>query len=60
VNDRRQLPSQVDGVGNASVHALTAGRTMDMGCVAEEEGSALAKGLCHQLCSFRSFGAFLC
>src|SRR6185437_15432977 len=46
-HDRRQLPGKVDGVANPGVHALTAGRAVDMRGITAEEGASLAEMLRH-------------
>ena len=47
VQDRRQLPGKINGVANSGVHALTAGRTVDVSRIAEQESPAFAKMLRH-------------
>ena len=42
LDDVRQLPGQVEGVLHAGVHALAAGRAVDVGGVAGQEHAALA------------------
>ena len=38
-HDKREVPSEIPRVLNSSVHSLSADRTVDMGCIASEEGS---------------------
>ena len=45
--DRRQLPGEIDRVADAGVHALAAGRAVDVRGVAEQEGAAVAEMLGH-------------
>jgi hypothetical protein len=42
-----QFPSKIDRVANAGVHALSTGRAVDVGRVAEQEGSTFPKAFCH-------------
>ena len=51
VNDRRELPGEVDasGIADAGVHALAAGRAMDMRRVAQQEGAAVTEMLRHAM-----------
>src|SRR6516164_655261 len=41
-----EFPRQVDGIANAGIHALAAGRTVDMRGIADKERAALAEMLC--------------
>ncbi len=45
----RELPREIHGVTDAGVHPLAAHRTVDVGGVAEEEGSAVAEARRHAM-----------
>src|ERR1700732_1288461 len=44
---RGELPSEVDGIPDAGIHALAANGTVDMSGIAEKEGAAFAEMLRH-------------
>src|SRR5262249_32651815 len=46
-HDRCQLPGEIDGVANPRIHALAAGRTVDVRGIAEQEGSDPSEMLRH-------------
>ena len=45
--DRREFPGEIDGVADPGIHALAAGRTVDVRGVAEQEGATFAEMLGH-------------